>query len=50
MAGLSYPLAHSAREDVHTSSGRPVIEITLEFVMHLDTLIGALASRPGRGS
>ena len=23
-----------------------VIEITLEFVMHLDTLIGALASRP----
>ena len=25
-----------------------VIEVTLEFVMHLDTLIGALASRPGR--
>jgi hypothetical protein len=23
-----------------------VIEDTLEFVMHLDTLIGALASRP----
>jgi len=23
-----------------------VIEITLEFVMHLDTLIGGLASRP----
>ena len=24
-----------------------IIEITLEFGMHLDTLIGALASRPG---
>ena len=23
-----------------------VIEVTLEFVMHLDTLIGALSSRP----
>ena len=23
-----------------------VVEITLEFVMHLDTLIGALAARP----
>jgi hypothetical protein len=23
-----------------------VIEVTLEFVMHLDTLIGGLASRP----
>ncbi|MCI4355219.1 MAG: hypothetical protein L3K06_07625, partial [Thermoplasmata archaeon] len=28
-----------------TSQG-DLIEITIEFVMHLDTLIGALASRP----
>jgi len=26
-----------------------VIEVTLEFVMHLDTLIGALSSRPAPG-
>jgi hypothetical protein len=24
-----------------------VIEVTLEFVMHVDTIIGALSSRPG---
>lgn len=37
-AGFWHPLAENAQADV--------IEVTLEFVMHLDTLIGALASRP----
>jgi hypothetical protein len=27
-------------------TGGELIELTLEFVMHLDTLIGGLASRP----
>jgi hypothetical protein len=37
-AGHWHPLVEETLGDV--------IEITLEFVMHLDTLIGALASRP----
>ncbi len=37
-AGWWHPLVETCLGDV--------IEITLEFVMHLDTLIGALASRP----
>jgi hypothetical protein len=36
--GWWHPLVEASLGDV--------IEITLEFVMHLDTLIGALASRP----
>jgi hypothetical protein len=31
---------------LHEETQADVIEVTLEFVMHLDTLIGALASRP----
>ena len=38
-AGWWHPLEETSLGDV--------IEITLEFVMHLDTIIGALGSRPG---
>lgn len=38
-AGWWHPLVESSLGDV--------IEVTLEFVMHLDTLIGALSARPG---
>ena len=37
-AGFWHPLVEQTQADV--------IEVTLEFVMHLDTLIGALSSRP----
>ena len=37
-AGFWHPLSEKTQADI--------IEVTLEFVMHLDTLIGALASRP----
>jgi hypothetical protein len=41
-AGFWHPLSEKTQGDV--------IEVTLEFVMHLDTLIGALASRPMAGA
>ncbi len=40
--GRWHPLVEGTQADV--------IEVTLEFVMHLDTLIGALASRPAGGA
>ena len=39
--GFWHPLREQTQADV--------IEVTLEFVMHLDTLIGALSSRPAAG-
>jgi hypothetical protein len=39
VGGFWHPLAERTLGDV--------IEVTLEFVMHLDTLVGALAARPG---
>jgi len=39
--GHWHPLAEKTQADV--------VEVTLEFVMHLDTLIGALSSRPAPG-